>query len=66
MNKLIKKYIQWRVNDLDRIVNDEWGLEQRWYDSFMLMPDILMLDLIINLVTADNSDFKSAPPIKNA
>ena len=49
IRKLIKLYIQWRAEDIDRIINDNYGLDTRWHDYFMLIPDILMFDFIIKL-----------------
>jgi len=49
--KLGYKYIEWRAGDIDRIINDKYGLEGRWYDNFMLIPDILMFDFVIKMAT---------------
>ena len=62
MKKLIYKYIEWRAEDIDRIINDKYGIDSRFYDSFMLIPDVLMMDFIIKWATTDNSDFKTASP----
>ena len=48
--KLVKLYIKWRVEDMDRIINDKTGFDTRWHDNFMLIPDILMFEIIIKMV----------------